>query len=201
MNDETLPRDTCLSSSGHRLRGSYRPRPRPGTLSGKLTAEREPQEAADTRSLERFIRLFPMWGRRTLYKWQMISHIFRLDVNVKTQQCAFFYITQIKCVLKRFRQSARHKGVWGHGSTASLVFKLGIRFRWVVSFTLRPLYPEGEISGSSIAYIKLFSHFVIFSNKEFSSHKKDQNFEVRDWWTVFVPIMLSICAPPTTWLH
>jgi len=64
MNDETLPRDTCSSSSsGQRLRGSYRPRPHPDTLSGKLTTEWEPQEAADTRSLELFICLFLMWGR------------------------------------------------------------------------------------------------------------------------------------------
>lgn len=65
MNDETLPRDACSSSSGQR---SIRVAPTNHVLTLPLVAENwlpsgEPQEAADTRSLELFICLFPMWGR------------------------------------------------------------------------------------------------------------------------------------------
>jgi hypothetical protein len=34
--------------------------------------------------------------------------------------------------------------VWGKGGSVAYMFKLGIRFRSVVSFTPRPLYPQGK---------------------------------------------------------
>jgi hypothetical protein len=36
------------------------------------------------------------------------------------------------------------KTYWGSGSIAPRILVLGIRWRWVVSFTPRPLYPQGK---------------------------------------------------------
>jgi hypothetical protein len=36
------------------------------------------------------------------------------------------------------------KAYWGSGGIAPLIIDLGTRWRWVVSFTPRPLYPQGE---------------------------------------------------------
>jgi len=36
--------------------------------------------------------------------------------------------------------------VWENGGTVPRILKLGTRWRWVVSFTARPLYPRGECS-------------------------------------------------------
>jgi hypothetical protein len=38
----------------------------------------------------------------------------------------------------------RHEGVLGSGSIAPLILDLGTRWRWVASFTPRPLYPQGK---------------------------------------------------------
>jgi hypothetical protein len=36
------------------------------------------------------------------------------------------------------------KACWGSGGIAHRSLDLGIRWRWVVSFTPRPLYPQGK---------------------------------------------------------
>jgi hypothetical protein len=36
------------------------------------------------------------------------------------------------------------KTYWGNGGMAPLILDLGTRWRWVVSFTPRPLYPQGK---------------------------------------------------------
>jgi hypothetical protein len=36
------------------------------------------------------------------------------------------------------------KAYWGSGCIAPLILELGTRWRWVVSFTPRPLYPQGK---------------------------------------------------------
>jgi hypothetical protein len=38
----------------------------------------------------------------------------------------------------------RHEDVLGSGSIAPRILDLGTRWRWVVSFTLQPLYPQGK---------------------------------------------------------
>jgi len=38
------------------------------------------------------------------------------------------------------------KTYWGSRGTAPLILNLGTRWRWVVSFTLRPLYPSVNCS-------------------------------------------------------
>jgi hypothetical protein len=43
-----------------------------------------------------------------------------------------------------FNWAPRHEGVLGSGSTALRILDLGTRWRWVVSFTPRPLYPHGK---------------------------------------------------------
>jgi hypothetical protein len=36
------------------------------------------------------------------------------------------------------------KGCWGSGGIAPRILNLGTRWRWVVSFTPKPLYPQGK---------------------------------------------------------
>jgi hypothetical protein len=50
--------------------------------------------------------------------------------NVKISQCLAKYDTM--------------KTYWGSGSIAPIIRNLGARWRWVVSFTLRPLYPRAK---------------------------------------------------------
>jgi hypothetical protein len=53
-------------------------------------------------------------------------------VKVKLSLC--FYITEHHAM----------KAYWGSGGIAPRILDLGIRWRWVVSFTLRPLYSQGK---------------------------------------------------------
>jgi hypothetical protein len=43
-----------------------------------------------------------------------------------------------------FKWTPRYEGVLGSGGTAPRIFDLGARCRWLVSFTPRPLYPQGK---------------------------------------------------------
>jgi hypothetical protein len=43
-----------------------------------------------------------------------------------------------------FNWALRHEGVVGSGGTAPRILDLGNRWRWVVSSTPRPLYPQGK---------------------------------------------------------
>jgi hypothetical protein len=47
-------------------------------------------------------------------------------------------------VIKVKKRVPRHEGVLGSGGMALLVLDLGTRFRRVVSFTPRPIYPQGK---------------------------------------------------------
>jgi hypothetical protein len=56
----------------------------------------------------------------------------KLDVKVK-----------VKLSL-RFNWAPLHEGRLGSGRIAPRIIDLGTRLRWVVSFTIRPLYPQGK---------------------------------------------------------
>jgi len=43
-----------------------------------------------------------------------------------------------------FNCSPHHEDVWGSGGIVPRIVNLGSRWRWVVSFTPRPLYPRGR---------------------------------------------------------
>jgi hypothetical protein len=43
-----------------------------------------------------------------------------------------------------FYWSPRHEGVLGSGGIAPRILDLGTRWRWVISFTPPPLYPQGK---------------------------------------------------------
>jgi len=43
-----------------------------------------------------------------------------------------------------FNRAPRHKSLLGSGGVAPHILGLGIRRRWVVSFTVRPLYSQGK---------------------------------------------------------
>jgi len=36
------------------------------------------------------------------------------------------------------------KAYWGSGGITPRILELGTRWKWVVRFTLRPLYPQGK---------------------------------------------------------
>jgi hypothetical protein len=43
-----------------------------------------------------------------------------------------------------FNWAPHHEGVLGSGGIAPRILDLGTKWRWLVSFTLRPLYPQGK---------------------------------------------------------
>jgi hypothetical protein len=43
-----------------------------------------------------------------------------------------------------FNWAPCHEGMLGSGGLAPPIIDLGTRWRWVVSFTTRPLYPQGK---------------------------------------------------------
>jgi hypothetical protein len=43
-----------------------------------------------------------------------------------------------------FNWTPRHKAYWGSGGIIPRILDLGTRWRWVVSITTRPLYPQGK---------------------------------------------------------
>jgi hypothetical protein len=44
-------------------------------------------------------------------------------------------------------KSPHHEGVWGSGGIVQFFLDLGSKWRWVVRFTPRPLYPRGKNPG------------------------------------------------------
>jgi hypothetical protein len=54
--------------------------------------------------------------------------------------------TAFKCIKFSLRSTKHNamKTYWGSGGTAPRILDLGTRWRWVVSFTTRPLYPQGK---------------------------------------------------------
>jgi hypothetical protein len=51
------------------------------------------------------------------------------------------YISLRPCALTEHHTM---KAYWGNGGIALRILDLGIRWRWVISFTPRPLYPQGK---------------------------------------------------------
>jgi hypothetical protein len=64
-----------------------------------------------------------------------------------TRTASFWTCTHQRWVIPRlcfFFNWARHEGVLGEWGISPLILDLGTRWRWVVSFTPRPLYPQGK---------------------------------------------------------
>jgi hypothetical protein len=60
------------------------------------------------------------------------------------KSCSFRWTVKVKlslCLTKHHNM----KTYWRSGGIASHSLRLGTRCRWVVSFTTRPLYPQGKI--------------------------------------------------------
>jgi hypothetical protein len=51
---------------------------------------------------------------------------------------------QLEALVPVLNQAPRHEGVLGSGGIAPRILDLSTRWRWVVSFTPRPLYPQGK---------------------------------------------------------
>jgi hypothetical protein len=63
----------------------------------------------------------------------------------------FFYTfayKQIKLFLCLTNWAPRHEGVWGNGCLDSRALDLGTSWRWVLSFTPRPLYDRKKSAGT-----------------------------------------------------
>jgi hypothetical protein len=58
--------------------------------------------------------------------------------------CLIFVIKVKGKVVPVLNWAPRHEDVSGSGGIATRIPDLGTRWRWVVSFTLRPLYPQGK---------------------------------------------------------
>jgi hypothetical protein len=85
------------------------------------------------------------------YKWKIIRltvDLMNLQLHTQSRQIALAYISwgtdycQVKlslCLTKHWAM----KTYWGRGGIAPRVIDLGVRWRWVVSFTPRPLNRAG----------------------------------------------------------
>jgi hypothetical protein len=51
---------------------------------------------------------------------------------------------KVKLPLCFFNSTPRHEGVLGNGSIAPRILDFGTRWKCVVSFTIRPFYPQGN---------------------------------------------------------
>jgi hypothetical protein len=60
-------------------------------------------------------------------------------------RCGSRTVYKVKVKLSvRFNWVPRHGGVLGRGGIVPRVLDLGTKWRWVISFTVQPLYPEGK---------------------------------------------------------
>jgi hypothetical protein len=66
-------------------------------------------------------------------------------------KCTYVYVAnadkdcEVKVKLSLcFNWAPRHEDILGSGDIAPRILDLGTRWRWVVSFTSRPLYPQGK---------------------------------------------------------
>jgi hypothetical protein len=58
------------------------------------------------------------------------------------------WIIKVKYLSLCFNWAPRHEGVLGSGGIAPRILDLGTIWRWVVSFTPRPLYPKERAPGT-----------------------------------------------------
>jgi len=70
-------------------------------------------------------------------------HILRMEGEYLEKLSHLLVKVKLKLSLC-FNWAPRHEGVLGSGCIAPLIINLGTRWRWVVSFTPRPLYPRGK---------------------------------------------------------
>jgi hypothetical protein len=71
----------------------------------------------------------------------------RIEVLIDYGSVRICKVRMIKVKIKLSLCLTKHhamKTYWGSGGIAPRIFDLGTRWRWVVSFTPRPLYPQGK---------------------------------------------------------
>jgi hypothetical protein len=83
-----------------------------------------------------------------------VAHTHRPGIRCLWHRSAYPFLTAAGCDAKRFMFSLSTlnpthrwtplKAYWGSGGIAPLILDLGTRWRWVVSFTTWPLYPQGK---------------------------------------------------------
>jgi hypothetical protein len=93
-------------------------------------AREKPLEASTTTDLFPWFRIPHFW-----WETHMVVNV-GVIVNNKRQK-----VKLSLCLTKHHAM----KAYWGRGGIASRIIDLGTRWRWVVSFTPRPLYPQGKL--------------------------------------------------------
>jgi hypothetical protein len=66
------------------------------------------------------------------------------DVTLHISPLIYVYFTAVNVYYCKTRFSAGHKSIWRSTGSAPLILKLGTCWRWVVSVTPRPLYPQAK---------------------------------------------------------
>jgi hypothetical protein len=77
-----------------------------------------------------------------LNSWVTVSFSIRTLVHGVSQK------VKVKLSLCFFKLATRYEGVLGSGDIAPHILDLGTKWRWVVSFTPPPLYPQGKGPGT-----------------------------------------------------
>jgi hypothetical protein len=102
------------------------------------------------------------WNTKT--KWRVaVIHRFRFVcrryisdkyvLSLPSRICIHCLFMKVKVKLSLcFNWAPRHEGVLGSGGIDPRILDLGTRWRWVVSFTPRPLYPQGKSPELQISY-------------------------------------------------
>jgi hypothetical protein len=95
----------------------------------------------------------PIFLHTTSLIYILLSSLFSTSFHVITVRCllkfhklqrAVLYTKSNMNMVKALTEHHAMKAYWGSGSIAPLIFYLRTRWRWVVSFTPQPLYPQGK---------------------------------------------------------
>jgi hypothetical protein len=73
-----------------------------------------------------------------MWVWNLVSHFWGKNTMRMPE-------SKVKVKVRLFFSRApRHEGILGSGGIAPHILDFGTRWRWMVSFTHRPLYPHGK---------------------------------------------------------
>jgi hypothetical protein len=86
----------------------------------------------------------PRYPKVSLLFWCMLSHLFQAWCMPQPSH----NLTESKNNIWCFLLTKHHatKAYWGNGGIVPRILDLGTRWRWVFSFTARPLYPKEKRS-------------------------------------------------------
>jgi hypothetical protein len=100
----------------------------------------------------------PLWSLTT-YASLYVGH---LTLKLLFQECLRCWTVKLSLCLTN--RSLRHEDIWGSACIDPSFPVLGISWRWVISFTTRPLYPWGKSPGTqpTLYECTLHKHSMFF---------------------------------------